>query len=226
VRIFGYNLPGTEDIITASARTTRNARKAKRRSLFLLFGRQRMSEEIIGEIETIGEIMQEALTGEPLKVRLYPDPVLKAPTEPVERFDEELSLFVERMRLTMTIHEGAGLAAPQVGVSKKIAVVSHENAFYVLINPKLLEQEGEQEGDEGCLSFPDIFAPVKRPARVKVAARDATGEERVHDVEGFLARALLHEMDHLEGKLFIERLSALKRGMIRKKMLKRAAEDR
>ena len=160
-----------------------------------------------------------------LKIRIFPDPVLKMPTEPVERFDADLLDLIEKMRVTMEMHDGVGLAAPQVGVSKKIAVVGYEGAFYVLINPRLLEEEGEQEGEEGCLSFPGIYAPVKRPMRIKVAAQDAAGKEQVYDAEGFLARAFLHEMDHLEGKLFIEYLSNLKRGMIRKKMYKRAVGE-
>ena len=163
--------------------------------------------------------------GAKLKVRIYPDPVLKILAAPVELFDAELDSFVWELRLTMEAHEGVGLAAPQVGVSKKIAVVSHEGSSYVLINPRLLSQEGSQEGDEGCLSFPGIYAPLPRPSRIKVAACDASGAEHVYEVEGVLARAFLHEMDHLEGKLFIERLSALKRGMIRKKMYKRAAGE-
>ena len=160
--------------------------------------------------------------GAKLKVKIYPDPVLKIPAAAVERFDAELDALVWDLRLTMDANEGVGLAAPQVGVSKKIAVISHEGSYYVLINPRLLEKEGIQEGEEGCLSFPGIYAPLPRPARIKVAARDTSGAEHVYEVEGVLARAFLHEMDHLEGKLFIERLSALKRGMIRKKMYKRA----
>jgi peptide deformylase len=161
-----------------------------------------------------------------LKIRIYPDPVLKIPATPVDSFGPELAVFVDEMRAAMELHNGAGLAAPQVGVSKKIALVDCEGFFYVLINPRLMEQEGEQEGEEGCLSFPGIFAAVKRPARVKIAAQDATGKEHIYNVEGYPARAVLHEMDHLEGKLFIERLSALKRGMIRKKMHKRAQEEK
>ena len=163
---------------------------------------------------------------ESLKVRIYPDAALKKPTTLVETFDETLVNFVEKMRVTMELYEGAGLAAPQVGVSKKIALVGHNGSFYVLINPRVLEQEGELESEEGCLSFPGIYAPVKRPARIKVAAQDVMGAERVYEVEDFLARAFLHEMDHLEGKLFIEYLSGLKRNMIRKKMQKRAAGEK
>ena len=162
---------------------------------------------------------------EGLKVRIYPDPILKMPTTPVEKFDEELASLVKEMRVAMELREGAGLAAPQVGVLKKIAIVAHEGFFYVLINPRLLYQEGVQQGDEGCLSFPGIYAPLPRPERIKVAAQDTEGVERVYDVDGVFARAFLHEMDHLEGKLFIDRLSSLKRGMIRKKMYKRAAGD-
>ncbi|MDR1622226.1 MAG: peptide deformylase [Synergistaceae bacterium] len=175
-----------------------------------------MREEIAKETTT------EKTRKEGLKIRIYPDPVLKMPTTPVERFDEELSSFVDEMHRAMALREGVGLAAPQVGVSKKIAVIDYHDVFYVLINPRLLEREGEQEGEEGCLSFPGIYAAVKRPGRVKVAAQDVTGAERVYDVDGYTARAFLHEMDHLEGKLFIEHLSMLKRGIIRKKMHKRA----
>jgi peptide deformylase len=160
-----------------------------------------------------------------LRVRIYPDPALKVPARPVDRFGEELSRFVEKMRLAMALREGVGLAAPQVGIPWRLAIVSHENAFYALANPRLLEQEGEQDGEEGCLSFPGIYAPVRRPARVRVAAQDPEGRDRVYEVDGFLARAFLHEMDHLEGRLFIDLLSPLKRGMIRKKMSKRIAGE-
>jgi peptide deformylase len=160
-----------------------------------------------------------------LKLRIYPDPVLSKPSKPVERFDAELVSFIEEMRVALELYEGVGLAAPQVGVSKKIAIVMYDGNFYVLINPKLLEQEGEQEIEEGCLSFPGIYAQVKRPNRIKVAVQDVVGAERVYEAEGFLSRAFLHEMDHLEGKLFISYLSTLKRGMIRKKMRKRALEE-
>ena len=159
------------------------------------------------------------------KVKIYPDSALKMQSADVELFDENLVAFVKKMRDTMGAYDGVGLAAPQVGVLKKIAVVEFENTFYVLINPKLLSQEGVQEGDEGCLSFPGIYAPVKRPFSVSISTRDTSGAERTYDAHGVLARAFLHEMDHLEGRLFIEHLSNLKRGMIRKKMYKRAVGD-
>ncbi|MCL2009011.1 MAG: peptide deformylase [Synergistaceae bacterium] len=159
------------------------------------------------------------------KVKVYPDSALKTPAEDIECFDENLVKFVEKLHETMSAHDGVGLAATQVGVLKKIALVEFENELYVLINPRLLSQEGVQEGDEGCLSFPGIYAPVKRPLRISVSTLDISGAEMIYDVEGFLARAFLHEMDHLEGRLFIEHLSGLKRGMIRKKMYKRAVGD-
>ena len=159
------------------------------------------------------------------KVKIYPDSALKLPSTDVEHFDENLVEFVKKLRETMSAHDGVGLAAPQVGVLKKVALVEYENTLYVLINPVLLKQEGMQEGDEGCLSFPGIYAPVKRPLHVAISTRDTSGAELIYDVDGFLARAFLHEIDHLEGKLFIEHLSSLKRGMIRKKMYKRVGGD-
>ena len=160
-----------------------------------------------------------------LKIKIYPDSALKIPSSDVEDFDENLVELVAKMHETMSAHEGVGLAAPQVGVLKKVALVEFENTLYVLINPILLNQEGVQEGEEGCLSFPGLYAPVKRPFRVSISSRDTSGVELIYDVDGFLARAFLHEMDHLEGKLFIEHLSVLKRSMIRKKMYKRAMGD-
>ena len=160
-----------------------------------------------------------------LRIRRFPDPILKKPAAPVAVFDDELADFISRLLTTMRLSEGVGLAAPQVGVLKKAAVVEYDGQTYVLINPRLVGQEGLQEGEEGCLSFPGIYAPVKRPERVQVEAQDERGETRVHEVSGFLARAFLHEMDHLEGKLFIDYLSPIRRGMIRKKMQKRAAEE-
>ena len=160
------------------------------------------------------------LLGETLDIRRYPDPVLKKPTELVTDFGDELAGFVGKMFAAMKASEGVGLAAPQVGVLRKIAVVEYEGKPYVLINPRLIDQGGEQDGEEGCLSFPGIYAEVKRPEWVRVEAQDAKGEPHVHEVHGFTARAFLHEMDHLEGKLFIDHLSGLKRGSIRRKMIK------
>lgn len=156
-----------------------------------------------------------------LELKVFPDPVLKRKATPVDVFDKELEELVASMRLVMQGHDGVGLAAPQVGISKRIAVIERDDTFYVLINPEIIETEGEQTGEEGCLSFPGVFAEVKRPMRVKIRALDTGGKEQILEAEGFLARAFLHEMDHLDGTLFIDYLSALKKNLIRKKMQKR-----
>ena len=155
-----------------------------------------------------------------LEVRKYPDPVLKKVSEPVTVFDQELADFVKVLFASMRVHDGVGLAAPQVGVLKKIAVVEYEGKSYVLINPRVIDQKGLQEGEEGCLSFPGIYAHVTRPNWVKIESRDLDGGTVTFEGEGYTARAFLHEMDHLSGKLFIDYLSNLKRNAIKKKAAK------
>ena len=155
-----------------------------------------------------------------LEIRKYPDPVLKKISEPVTVFDEALADFVKVLFASMRVHDGVGLAAPQVGVLKKIAVVEYEGKSYVLINPKVIEQKGIQEGEEGCLSFPGIYANVVRPQWVKIETHDLNGNIHTYEGEGYTARAFLHEMDHLSGKLFIDYLSNLKRNAIKKKVTK------
>ncbi|MCR5347799.1 MAG: peptide deformylase [Fretibacterium sp.] len=162
------------------------------------------------------------LLGIELDILRYPNPLLKKTTEPVTAFDEELAGFVEKLYAAMRAHDGVGLAAPQVGVLKKLAVVEYEGKSYTLINPRVLEKRGEQEGEEGCLSFPGVYAMVKRPEWVRIEFQDMEGQMHVTEAEGFLARAFLHEMDHLDGHLFIDYLTPLKRGAIRKKMMKQA----
>lgn len=158
------------------------------------------------------------------EIRVYPDPVLNLKAREVEEFDDELRELVGSMRLTMKLADGVGLAAPQVGISKRVAVISRDGREFVLINPEIVERAGSETKEEGCLSFPGIFAQVARPQRVKIRAWDENGNSSEIEAESTLARAILHEMDHLDGKLFIEMLSPLKRGMIRKKMIKRAKE--
>ena len=155
-----------------------------------------------------------------LEIRKYPDPVLKKISEPVTVFDEALADFVKVLFASMRVHDGVGLAAPQVGVLKKIAVVEYEGKSYVLINPKVIEQKGIQEGEEGCLSFPGIYANVVRPQWVKIETHDLNGNIHTYEGEGYTARAFLHEMDHLSGKLIIDYLSNLKRNAIKKKVTK------
>ncbi|MBQ3585109.1 MAG: peptide deformylase [Synergistaceae bacterium] len=155
-----------------------------------------------------------------LEIRKYPDPLLKKISEPVTVFDEALADFVKVLFASMRVHDGVGLAAPQVGVLKKIAVVEYEGKSYVLINPKVIDQKGIQEGEEGCLSFPGIYANVVRPQWVKIETHDLNGNIHTYEGEGYTARAFLHEMDHLSGKLFIDYLSNLKRNAIKKKVTK------
>ena len=155
-----------------------------------------------------------------LRIVEFPDPVLRKPTQPVTVFDSSLKTFVDEMTIVMKDDDGVGIAAPQVGVSKKIAVVCVDDVRYVLVNPRIVAAEGEQGGEEGCLSFPGIFGEIKRAAHVVVECQDETGAPRRYEADGFTARAFQHEIEHLEGKLLIDHFSPDKREMIRKKLLK------
>lgn len=155
-----------------------------------------------------------------LRIVEFPDPVLRKPTQPVTVFDSSLKTFVDEMTIVMKDDDGVGIAAPQVGVSKKIAVVCVDDVRYVLVNPRIVAAEGEQGGEEGCLSFPGIFGEIKRAAHVVVECQDETGAPRCYEADGFTARAFQHEIEHLEGKLLIDHFSPIKREMICKKLLK------
>ena len=156
----------------------------------------------------------------------YGDPVLEQEAEEVADFGTpELDKFLEDMFESMYAAKGVGLAAPQIGFSRKIAVIDISNAEnpadkLVLINPKIVHVEGKQEGEEGCLSIPGFREQVKRGKRVTVRAQDAQGEFFEKTGEDLLARAFLHETDHLHGKLYISHISALKRDLIRRKVRK------
>lgn len=145
------------------------------------------------------------------KIRRYPDPILTTVAEPVTDFGPRLAQIVEEMFLTMYQERGVGLAAPQVGISKRIYVVncgdeqSPEDEI-ALINPEVVSVEGEQWGDEGCLSFPGLLAKKRRPHKATMKAQDVNGEWFEVTGEGLLARALLHELDHLNGKIFVQDL--------------------
>ena len=176
-------------------------------------------------INSINNVNNNALLGVELEILKYPNPELKKISEPVTEFNDELKEFIEKMYRTMRACDGVGLAAPQVGVLKTLAVVEYDNQAYTLINPRVIDEGGEQEGEEGCLSFPGIYAQVKRPQWVKIEAQDETGAVKVYEVKDFMARAFLHEMDHLTGKLFIDYLSNIKRNAIKKKMQKHNLPD-
>jgi len=156
----------------------------------------------------------------------YGDPVLEREAEEVTDFGTpELDQFLADMFESMYAAKGVGLAAPQIGFSRKIAVIDISNAEnpadkLVLINPVIVRVEGKQEGEEGCLSIPTFREQVKRAKRVTVRAQDATGEFFEKTAEDLLARAFLHETDHLHGKLYISHISALKRDLIRRKVRK------
>lgn len=161
-----------------------------------------------------------------LEVVRYGDPVLTKPAEAVTEFDASLRKLVDDMFETMYGAPGVGLAAPQVGQLKRLFVMDcslgkEKKQKVALINPMIETEEGEQIGDEGCLSFPGIFLQVARPQRVVVRARDLDGSEFTLDVMDLEARCVSHETDHLDGELFISYLSPLKRDLVKRKIKKR-----
>ncbi|HTR27484.1 MAG TPA: peptide deformylase [Terriglobales bacterium] len=157
----------------------------------------------------------------------YGDSVLEKPAATVATFDDELKKLIEDMFVSMYEARGVGLAAPQIGISKRIAVVDvtfkeDPKAKLVLINPEIIGKEGRQRGSEGCLSIPEFREDVSRAKIVTVRAQDVTGKFFEHTGEDLLARAFLHETDHLNGKLYISHISALKRDLIKRKIKKMA----
>jgi peptide deformylase len=157
----------------------------------------------------------------------FPDPRLRTRAAPVTRFDAELGRLIDDMFETMYAAPGIGLAATQVDVHKRVIVidVSKEHDQPVtLINPEIISREGEATTEEGCLSVPGIFDEVKRAARVRVRSHDRNGKVHDQEYDDILAVCIQHEMDHLDGKLFVDYLSDLKRERIRKKLEKERRE--
>jgi peptide deformylase len=155
----------------------------------------------------------------------YPDPILQRPTEPVTEFNEELRALVDDMFESMYAAHGIGLAAPQIGISKRITVIDlsfqkNPEEKIVLINPEIIHKQGKQSEEEGCLSLPEIREKVSRAEKVRVRAQDVKGEWFELDGDELLARAFQHEIDHLDGILFIFRVSALKRDLLLRKIRK------
>jgi peptide deformylase len=155
----------------------------------------------------------------------YPEPVLSKPAAPVTDFDAALKKLVQEMFASMYAAQGIGLAAPQIGLSKRLTVIDvsfdkNPDEKIVLINPEIIEQEGKQFEEEGCLSLPDIREKVHRAARIKVRAQNERGEWFEIEGEELLARAFQHEIDHLNGVLFIDRISRLKRELALRKIRK------
>jgi peptide deformylase len=155
----------------------------------------------------------------------YPDPVLAKPGMPITVFDAKLKTLVDEMFESMYAAQGIGLAAPQISISQRLTVIDcsfkkNPEEKIVLINPEIIEREGKQVEEEGCLSLPDIREKVQRAAWVKVKAQNVDGEWFEVEGEELLARAMQHEIDHLDGVLFIDRLSRLKRDLVLRKIKK------
>jgi len=158
-----------------------------------------------------------------LKIVKYPEPVLLAVGKPVAEFDENLRKLVSDMFETMYEAQGVGLAAPQVNVSQRVFVMDcsggeEPKQKIALVNPEILHKEGEQYGDEGCLSFPGIYQKVQREVRVVVRGHDVRGNLIELDVEELPARCILHETDHCDGIVFLDRMSPLKRQLDKQKI--------
>lgn len=160
-----------------------------------------------------------------LRIRHYPEPVLKEVAKPVTTFDEALETLARDMAETMYAAPGVGLAAPQVGVSQRLVVIDcapkgTPPQLLKIVNPQILATEGESSEEEGCLSIPGYYSRVSRSAQVRVRFQDLDGAFHEADAKGLLAIAFQHEIDHLDGILFIDHLSPLKKGLFRKKYRK------
>lgn len=173
--------------------------------------------------------------GEKLEILLYPHEVLTTPAEPVKEIDDDIRKLVDDMIETMYDAPGIGLAAPQIGRSVRVCICDTANKdegeepqLYVMINPKVVESSGSIAWDEGCLSMPQLYREVKRPGKVTVEALDRDGKPYTVEAEGLLAVCMQHEIDHLDGVMFIDRLSRLKRRMALKEWvkIKRSLEGR
>ena len=160
-----------------------------------------------------------------LPILHYPDPRLKKRAEPVTEVDESIRRLAADMAETMYAAPGIGLAATQVDVHKRVIVIDvteDRSGLTVLINPEILEKDGQCVSEEGCLSVPGIYDKVTRAERVKVRALNLEGEPLEFEAEGLLAVCIQHEIDHLDGKVFVEYLSPLKQSRIKAKLVKRA----
>ena len=166
-----------------------------------------------------------------LKLYEYPHPILKKKAEPVAKVDDEMRQFLDDMLETMYESNGCGLAAPQVGVSKRVVVIdiAHEDeepAPIYMVNPEIIWKSEETKiCEEGCLSVPGQRADVERPAAVKIKYLDYDGKEQILETDDFLAVAAQHELDHLDGVLYIDHLSRLRRQMLLKKLEKSRKEN-
>ena len=165
-----------------------------------------------------------------LKIYKYGEDILKLKAKEVENLDGEIAQLVERMNYTLhNTYSAIGLAAPQVGESLRLSVIDlsmgeKKDDQILLINPEILEAEGNETGDEGCLSFPGLSMTINRAAKIFLKTFDINGKEIRKEIDGFLARVIQHEIDHLDGTLIIDRVSSLKRQFV-KKEIKRLQKD-
>ena len=163
-----------------------------------------------------------------LEVLTYPDPRLRKQATPVESVDDDVRRLIEDMSETMYAAPGIGLAAVQVNVQKRVIVIDiseDQSDLKVFINPEIAERSGEQESEEGCLSVPGVYAPVNRANSIVVRALDRDGTEFTLEATGMLAVCIQHEVDHLDGKVFVDYLSRMKQERIRKKLSKQARRN-
>lgn len=164
-----------------------------------------------------------------LQVKTFPDKVLRIKAEPVTNIDDSLNKLLDDMVDTMHESKGVGLAAPQVGVSKRVIVVDtsvgeDSEMIYKLINPEIISEAGEQLGEEGCLSVPGEYENVRRADQVTLKAMNLDGDTYTIEAEGFLARVFQHEIDHLNGILFIDKLPSYKKDTLKKSIKRRIQE--
>lgn len=157
---------------------------------------------------------------------LYPDPVLLRPTRPVETVDDDIRRLVHDMADTMYAAPGIGLAANQIGVDLRVFIVDltageEDGQLRVFINPRVMLADGTQTGEEGCLSFPDVTLDVERADRITVEALDVDGARFEISADGLMARAMLHEIEHLDGQVFLRNISSLKREIVKRQIRKR-----
>jgi len=162
-----------------------------------------------------------------LPILQYPDPRLRTPARPVAAITEEIRKLAADMFETMYHAPGIGLAATQVNVQQRVIVVDvsrDKDEPMCLVNPEIVDKDGEEEMEEGCLSVPGVFETVRRAERVRIRYLSLDGEETIIDADGLLAVCIQHEIDHLDGRLFVDYLSTLKRNRIRRKLEKAQAE--
>jgi len=164
------------------------------------------------------------------EIKIFPDPVLREKSRPVILFDEDLRNLVEDMVDTMYLRDGVGLAAPQVGEGLRVVTIDprvsteEEKKPLILINPEIVQKEGDIVWNEGCLSFPGIYEEIKRADRVVVNAQDLAGVKFTVEGEGLLAVALQHEIDHLEGILIFDYMSFIRKKLVRRELKKKVEE--